>query len=410
MRTIDALIGVPTCAALTIHRRRRDGRRNDIDLPQRIAIVKLAEQGATVAAHEALRRAVDLVGSDNVFIVVFAENRFVLDELEVVPPSNVLCIRTTSLTKAARDLLRSLRRLRREGIDTAIDFEFFARASAIITYLSGATRRVGYHSWFGEGSWRGDLMTHRLSFNPRGHASQSFLTLVEAARGPGDRLPALDFLGESAHPCDPPTADIGPEEVAAARRTLEDDAGSAITGPVVLLNANTSDLVPLRMWPADRYVALARCLLDRDPSAHVAFTGAPDEADAIAALVSRVSSPRCSNLAGRTTMHQLLALYAASDVLVTNDSGPAHFATLTDIEVVTLFGPESPAVFGARSPRSHHIWAGLACSPCVHAFNDRQTACTDNICMQAISVEEVADTVSRLLDRRGGTHPSCDRP
>jgi len=95
-----------------------------------------------------------------------------------------------------------------------------------------------------------------------------------------------------------------------------------------------------------------------------------------------------------------------SRVLVTNDSGPAHFATLTPIEVVTLFGPETPALFAARTSRNHVIWAALACSPCVSAANNRLSTCRDNLCMQRITVDEVlgaCEDAMRLSSRGSGT-------
>jgi hypothetical protein len=73
------------------------------------------------------------------------------------------------------------------------------------------------------------------------------------------------------------------------------------------------------------------------------------------------------------------------------------------VDIVVLFGPETPALFGTLSPRNHAIWLGLACSPCINAWNNRQTACRDNVCMRGISVERVFDTVSRVYrERRGG--------
>jgi len=113
-----------------------------------------------------------------------------------------------------------------------------------------------------------------------------------------------------------------------------------------------------------------------------------------------VASPRCRSLAGHTTLRELLTLYTLADVLVTNDSGPAHFAALTGIEVVTLFGPETPALFAANTPRNHVVWAGLACSPCVNAYNNRQTACRNNLCMQSILVSQVFALVSRILQMK----------
>lgn len=407
MRRIDARLGLSACKVLTWHRRLRSNSEDTSGRPRRMVVVKLAEQGATIVAYEALQLAVDLVGRDNVFVVVFDENRFILDELEVVEPRNVMTVRTTSALTAATDMWRVTRRLRRERVDTAVDFEFFSRASAILTYLSGARRRVGYHSYFGEGADRGDLMTHRLAFNPLQHASTSFLSLVQALEQPVDVLPALSSKATApSSTCAHPSARVTDEELREARSLVADATDGADRGPVVLLNANTGDLIPLRQWPTDRYVELARRLLDEHPGSRVIFTGAPAEAPAAEALAAAVGSRRCGSVAGKTTMHGLLALYAASDVMVTNDSGPAHYATLTSIDVVTLFGPESPAVFGAGGTRSHHLWAGLACSPCVNAFNDRQTACRNNLCMQAISVQEVASKVSEILARRPADYTS----
>ncbi len=95
-------------------------------------------------------------------------------------------------------------------------------------------------------------------------------------------------------------------------------------------------------------------------------------------------------------------LYTLAEVLVTNDSGPAHFAALTPIDVVALFGPETPLLFAAPGPRSHPLWAGLACSPCVNAYNNRRTACRDNQCMKAHTVDAVFAITARIYRQRTG--------
>lgn len=126
------------------------------------------------------------------------------------------------------------------------------------------------------------------------------------------------------------------------------------------------------------------------------MTGGPNEIGAIEKLALKVGSPRCSSLAGKTSLRQLLVLYTLAKVLVTNDSGPAHFASFTSIRVITLFGPKTPALFAARTPRETTIWKGIACSPCVNAFNNRQSSCKNNVCMQFITVEEVLAEVSEV--------------
>jgi ADP-heptose:LPS heptosyltransferase len=190
------------------------------------------------------------------------------------------------------------------------------------------------------------------------------------------------------------------------RRTVAAQLGGETNHRLILLNANASDLIPLRKWPAERYVELARLLLDAYPEAAIAFTGAPAEQARAEELVRLVGSTRCFSMAGKTTLRQLLVLFGLAEVLVTNDSGPAHFATLTPVDVVVLFGPETPRLFAAQSPRTHALWAGLVCSPCINAFNDRNSPCTNNVCMQQLTVAQVFAAVCRCYDaRRRGSAP-----
>jgi ADP-heptose:LPS heptosyltransferase len=406
MRLVDRWLGAPVCFLLTLLRRVFGRRTPDPTFrPRRILFVKLAEQGSTVLAQGALHAAFRKVGRSNVFFLLFKENRPILDLLDVIPPQNIIAIDARGLFGAIRGALAAVWRLRRLGIDAAIDLEFFARSSAALCYLSGARWRVGYHAFGGEASYRGDLMTHRLSFNPYLHTSVAFQVMVQALDQPADRFPRFTVHPPAPGPA-PGRFRPAEPELRGMRRTLHGLFGTG-HAPLILLNANASDLIPLRRWPADRYVALARRLLDRYPEVHIAFTGAPAEAQAAGQLAARVGSPRCASVAGKTTLRQLLVLCALAEVLVSNDSGPAHFATLTDVDVVVLFGPETPRLFAAPSERTHPLWAGLACSPCINAFNDRASPCTDNACMQALTVDEVFQAVCRCYESRRHAVPAA---
>lgn len=399
MRLIDRWLGTPACVALMAVRRAGDlaRRPRPSQPPRRVLFVKLAEQGATVLAYGAIRRATDMVGRENVFFLVFEENRFILDVMELVPPENVLTIPTTGWGPLLAGTWRALRQLRRLRIDAAVDLEFFARSSAVLTYISGATRRAGLHRFQTRAPYRGDLMTHRVPFDPELHTADLFSLLVASLRTePGKVCLASDVVGQDE---EPPYFQPRPGEVQEVREMVERAAVASGDFPLVLLNANASDLLPIRRWPSERYVELARRVLAHWPDVRVAFTGAPAEAQAGEAMVRSVAAPRCFSLAGKTTLRQLLVLYSFADLLVTNDSGPAHFATLTPIHVITLFGPETPARFGARCSRTRLVWKALRCSPCVSAENNRLSTCEDNQCMQQISVEEVFQHVVQELQR-----------
>ena len=398
MRRVDRWVGVPMCACLTMLRRvgglTGGDRRRHVE---RILFVKLAEQGSTVLAVSAIRRAIERVGRENVYFAVFEENRFILDVMELIPEENVISIQASGVGATMLRTLGAVRRIRALRIDVAVDLEFFARSSAAISYLSGARRRIGFHPYKGEGPYRGDLMTHRLRFNPHLHASQTFRSMVDAIDADPRQLPATPVVVSQADEAPPPLRPRA-EELAKVRGLLE--RHGAGDNPLVLLNANCSDLIPLRAWPRQRYVELAGMLLASHQDVRIAMTGAPAEREAALKLVGEIGSDRCFNLAGETTLRELLVLYTLADVLVTNDSGPAHFATLTGIDVVTLFGPEHPSLFAARSPRNHVVWAGLVCSPCVSALNNRESSCRNNLCMQSIEAATVHQLVRRILARR----------
>src|SRR5438309_5352758 len=332
LQRTDRWVGGPLCAHLTLLRRifGSTGRRGARQV-QRILFVKFAEQGSTVLAYSAIRRAIEMVGRENVYFVVFEDNRFILDAMEIIPDGNVITIATNSVFGLATGALQAVQQVRKIGIDAVVDMEFLTRFSAILTFMTGAKSRVGFHTFFGDGPYRGDLMTHRLLYNSHLHTSQMFEAMVEALTRDPAVLPTFDFTPPAEQSF--PAFRVRPNEAAEIEELLQQENRRLGSAPLILLNPNASDLLPLRRWPPLRYVELARRLLERFPDLFIPFTGAPAEATANNRLAAEVSSNRVISLAGKTTLRQVLVLYTRSQILVTNDSGPAHFASMTPIHV-----------------------------------------------------------------------------
>jgi len=189
---LDKNIGIPICWILTIHRKISDALRKNFSLqekqyPARILFVKLVEQGSIVLAYPALKRAETLVGKKGIYFMISKENRPILEILEVVPPENIIEVELTNLSRFLTSVAKGLYRIKKEKIDAVVDMEFFSRTSAIISYLSGASQRVGLHRFTHEGLYRGDLFTHRLIYNPYVHIRIFFKTLIEALTYPGPK-------------------------------------------------------------------------------------------------------------------------------------------------------------------------------------------------------------------------------
>ncbi len=418
MRRVDAWVGTPLCYALTAIRKglglfssQRPQRGSTEGPVERILFLKLAEQGSTVLAYPAIHRAVEKVGRENVYFLVFEENRSILDAMDVVPRENVIAIKATSVIGTMINSLAAIRRMRSMKFSVAIDLEFFARSTAIFTFLSGARARVGLHAFSGDSPYRGDLMTLRVPYNPHIHTAQLFRGQVEAIDHPPELFPAFDLVPEPLNQL-PHGSLVSTEDERDQVRSILETVTGRRDPRIVLLNANCSDLMPLRKWDQPNYLKLAKRLIERDTELFIAFTGAPNEAPAVEELLTQIDSDRVVSMAGKTTMRQLLVLYELCEILITNDSGPAHFATMTPIDVITLFGPETPKLFKGLSSRSHILWAHTACSPCVNAYNNRVSKCHDNVCMQRISVDQVYNLAIRILDTRAhsGSEPTVVLP
>jgi ADP-heptose:LPS heptosyltransferase len=405
---IDRRLGKPICWLLTLARRVGGllfaWRRPDDERPVRtILFIKMIEQGATVLAYRAIKTAVDRVGRENVYFWVFEENRPILDLLDAIPPQNVIVIRARRPVRLFLDMLGTLWRVRKMRFDATVDMEFFSRASAILAFLSGARRRVGLHRFTSEMPYRGDLLTHRVQYNPYLHVTIQYHQLVEAIWADPRERPLLKVqaprLDDGAY--EPPTFVPTDEETATVHGILEKLSRRPAEGPIILLNPNASDLLPLRKWETPKFIDLGKRLLAEHPDALVAITGAPSEREA-AEGVARAIGPaeRCVSTAGHTTLRQLMVLYAMADVLVTNDSGPGHFSSMTPVDTVVLFGPETPLLFGPLGRHTHVIWKRLSCSPCVNVMNHRFSPCNNNVCMQEIGVDQVYEKVKELLRQR----------
>jgi ADP-heptose:LPS heptosyltransferase len=398
MRLIDRWAGVPLCALVSVlYRLWRLFKPQPERVGRDILFIELSEMGSAVIADSAFKRAQHLFPDATLHFLIFHKNRASLDITGTIRRENVMTIRADSLVVLLIDTIRAIIAMRRLDLFATVDMEMFSRFAALLTFFSGAPNRVGFHNFYGEGLYRGELLTHRVVFNPHRHVGKCFLALVHALTEPPSTIPhtKIAFSDEEIRldPVVPP-----PDQLAAFRARL--------TGafPVleasrrwVILNPNSSELMPLRRWDKANYTELARRLLAEDPEVAVLITGVGGEKAEAQVLCDACGSDRIVNLAGFTQMTDLVPLYTLAALMVTNDSGPAHFASPIGLATIVLFGPETPSLYGALNPNAEFIYAALACSPCVSALNHRKSACDDAQCMKAITVDHVLERVKARL-------------
>lgn len=412
LRILDRFIGVPLCGILTVARWIEWLARWNRSLPppRKVLIVKLSEMGSTVLAYPALVELKKRCPEVELFFLVFKNNAAIVDVLDIVSSVNVITVDMGSPTRLLTSGFAAMRRLLRERIDTTIDMDFFSRFTAVISFLVSRGNRVGFHRYTDEGLYRGNLLTHRVLYSPHVHTSVAFMALIRTLfEEPSDEphyrshIDPRDFILPEYVPA--------PNDVKSVRDKLE-AAGMTRGGQqsIILINPNSSDIFPLRKWPIDYFAQLCEKLLAALPSCWLVITGIASEQEDARHILKRVRSSRCIDFTGKTNFRELLALYSMARLMVTNDSGPAHFASLLQLPTAVLFGPETPRLYSPIGDRHKDLYADFACSPCVSVYNGKKSSCQENRCLKAIGVDHALKEVLALLGKAEETKRTMPLP
>ena len=396
MRKIDRWVGVPLCFFMSIiiwfSTRIRFIKKKNPDL-SRVLFIELSEMGSAIIVDPAMRK-LRQEGPSELFFAIFEDNYKSLEILQTVPEKNVFKMRSNGLFFLAIDVIKFMFWCRKRKINTVIDLELFSRFTALLCALSGARSRIGYASHHDEGLYRGNLINFPVRYNSHVHVSVNFMSLVNTA------------LGKHIDPY--ATTAVSPEDLVLTKASIIQNDIDLVKDKVekllpkwngqklVLLNVNASDLLPQRRWLPDNFAVVARHLLAEFDDILLIGTGSPAEREYVQNVVDMVDNERFVNSAGVFKFEELVPLYSMCELMLTNDSGPAHFASVTDLKVFVIFGPETPDLYlplGNAEP----FFLGLPCSPCVSAFNHRKTSCTARPCITGISTEWVKGRLTEYL-------------
>lgn len=399
MRHIDYFVGVPLCFAGSVCQKLvRLLIRKKEQKVRNVLFIELSEMGSAILVDPAMRKLQKEAGV-NLFFAIFKKNKPSLDLLGTIPQENIYTLDGGNFLSLALDGLKFFYWTRKRKIDTVIDLELFSRVTALLTGFSGANRKVGFHAFFNEGLYRGDFLTHKVAYNPHIHIAKNFVALVNALLASHEEIPYSKTI-------------IRDDEIEITKVQYADSEKKAVRdiirscrenydferNRIILINPNASELLIQRRWPQEYFAALMKMILEECPEVFILITGDPRERNEAEVLKNRVQNDRCINFAGKVTFAQLPVLYSVSEMMVTNDSGPPHFASITDMPTYVIFGPETPALYGSLG-RTTPIYAGMACSPCVSAANHRKTACTDNVCLKVIKPAQVFEIIKPELEK-----------
>jgi heptosyltransferase-2 len=282
--------------------------------------------------------------------------------------------------RTAFSIIPQIREWRQQQFDLAVLFQN-AFEAALIPFLAGVPLRLGYAT-----EARRPLLTHPLAL-PEWRSSRHevfyYLYLIAA-------LEQL-LLGTSEICEAVPDASL---QISDARKAEAENLlrayGVREGEPVVALCPGSINSRAKR-WPAEAYAALADRLMDSQRQ--VLLIGSADEADVTREVTSRMQQ-RPIVLTGKTSLDQITAVLSLVDLVVTNDTGPAHIAAALGRPTLVIFGPTNPLTTRPFAPQAEILRHPPDCAPCM-----LRDCPIDHRCMTAITVDEVFEHSHALLKR-----------
>ncbi len=261
-----------------------------------------------------------------------------------------------------------LQALREHHYDLVIDLQGLLK-SALVTRLAHTQRRIG------------------PSFHREG--SRLFYDEVAAAGGPQPRH-AVEACLDVLACLDLPRPEI--PEFAVTFPLIE----LALPRPWIAMAP--ASRWHTKNWPAERFATAAAELQTRRGGT-ILLVGAPGDRPVCDHIAQRLDGP-VLNLAGQTSLPEMGGYLQAADLLISNDSGPAHVAAAAGTPCVVIFGPTDARRTGPYGPRHRIAKTALPCGPC------RRNHCrhTGIPCISGVQTFQVVSSAESILDAGQSCH------
>ncbi|MFQ5812561.1 MAG: lipopolysaccharide heptosyltransferase II [Anaerolineae bacterium] len=304
------------------------------------------------------------------------ENNPNIDKIALCPFPGFTRQKKRSLFEPYVILLRYARQLRQEGFDLAIILRFDHWWGALLAYLAGIPRRVGYDI-----AEVRPFLTDIVPYSPHRHEVEQSLALVEQVTGCRSQVARslLEF-------------NLTAEGEGFAERYL---AGHGVEDGDLLIGIHPGAGAPVKLWRNEAWAQVADTLAQRY-GAKVILTGSPEESPLCRAIADEMTTKPIV-AAGETSLGGLAAIMARCQVVLGVDSGPLHLAVALGTSTVHLFGPVDSRAFGPWGDPACHIvvTSEMDCIPC-NRLDYPSAELHQHPCVRNITVEQVLEAVERL--------------
>jgi lipopolysaccharide heptosyltransferase II len=258
-------------------------------------------------------------------------------------------------------------------------------ASALVPALARIPLRIGYAT-----DRRGFLLTTPLalpSWRDSKHEAYYYLNIVselEKELTGGCLIAEPDF-----------SLSISSEKRSLARAALQSQGIDRSDTVIAFCPGSINSRA--KRWPAKRYAELGDLIVEK-LDAKIVLVGSPGEMD-VASEVQQAMKNRPVSLTGKTSLEELMGILSQVDLLITNDTGPAHISAALGQPTLVIFGPTNPLTTSPHGASAQILRKPPDCAPCM-----LRDCPIDHRCMTAITVEDVFERAITMLNSTRTSH------
>lgn len=330
----------------------------------KIVVCKFKGLGSIIQATPMLQALRENYPNAEITFLSTKSNASFLSKIEVI--DKVITIDDSSAFRLISSLTSTVYKLIRYRPEVYIDLEIYSNFSTLVTIATLSKNRIGFY--LRSSSFRMGIYTHMMYYNTNVPISEVYMQIARLMN-PNSKSFGLYPLGESV-----------------------EKATKFSFSNYIVINPNASDLRIERRWSSENYNALSLWICEQFPNKKVVFIGSKSEQAYVDEILNNSEHDNLINLAGKTTVDELISLIDHAELMITNDTGPMHIAFACNTPTIALFGPCSPEQYGWNS-NARIIYERVYCSPCVHEFVSPPCR-GNNRCMQLIQLTTVKNEIT----------------
>ncbi len=242
---------------------------------------------------------------------------------------------------------------------------------ALLPWMAGIKKRVGYKGESRYGLI--NVMHHDSKPTPR-----AMVAFYAALAG----KPVTELVQNFPKP----RLQITPEQTGIVLQEM----GLSAKQPLICF-APGAEFGNAKRWPVSHFAELASTILQTHADAQIVLLGSPKDVEVCQQI--QEACPAVHQFAGKTRLDQALALIAASNAMISNDSGLLHIASAFNKPVIAIYGPTDPDHAPPFSDIAHSLSLRLDCAPC----RQRECPLGHHDCMNKLDSKLVWQPLQAIL-------------